>query len=212
MGSNPNRAQREAQAAEDQRRREIAETQRRIESIFSDPSRDAGIRDVEEATRAYLTQDLDRQNKRSARELKFALARDGQTMGSVDVDRNRDLSEGYLRGAIEVQRRANAAGNSLRQADQTSKQNLFALAQSGLDMTTAVRQASQTMQANLAGAKTDALQSGLGDLFGDLGAVYKRSRERAGADRAERYQYGTFYQPNAFYSGMGGGAGSGWNG
>lgn len=208
MGSTSNNASREAQAAEDRRRAEIAEAQRRIEAIFSDPSREAGVRDVEDATRAYLMQDLDRQNARSSRELKFALARDGLTMGSADVDRNRDLAENYLRGGIEVQRRANAAGNSLRQADQSAKQNLFALAQSGLDMTTAVRQASQSMQANLAGAKADALQSGLGDVFSGLGDVYKRSRERKGTQMAEKYQYGTFYAPNSYY----GSAGNGWTG
>lgn len=201
MGSGgAGRAQQEARAAEEQRRREIEGTQRRIETIYSDPNREADIRDVMEATRQYLQGDLDRQNTKASRETKFALARSGQTMGSVDADLNRDLSENYLRAALEVQRRANAAGNSLRQADQSSKLNLFSMAQQGLDMTTAVRQATESMRSNLAGAKADATQSGLGELFKDFGDIYKRSREKKGEASAEKYQYGTFYTPNNWYA------------
>lgn len=205
-------AQREAQAAEEARRRQVEATQRQVEAIFTDPSREAGIKDVEGATRDYLTDDLNRQNALTQRQLKFALARDGQTMGSVDVDLNRNVGEDYLRAAIEVQRRANAAGNSLRQADQSSKLNLFSLAQQGLDIGTAARQAGEAMRSNIAGAKADAMQSGLGDMFSNLGRVYTRSRERAGERKAERYQYGTFYAPNPYTGPGGGGSGGGWGG
>jgi hypothetical protein len=202
------RATREAQAAEDARRRQVEATQRQIEAIFTDPTREAGIADVENATRDYLGSDLDRQNTKALRELKFALARDGLTQGSRDVDTNRQAAEAYLRGAIEVQRRANAAGNALRQADQSSKINLFSLAQNGLDMTTAARQAGEAMRSNLGMAKTDALQTGLGDLFTDLGGVYKRSRERRGELLAQPYQYRRDYTPNSYYGG--GAAGPTW--
>jgi hypothetical protein len=100
---------------------------------------------------------------------------------------------------VEVQRRANAAGSALRQADQASKINLFSMAQQGLDATTAAQQAGEMMRANVATAKADALESGLGDVFSNLGDIYKKSRERAGAERAEKYQYNTFYTPNQWY-------------
>lgn len=193
------KAQKQADAQEAARRLAVQNAQRAITSIYSDPKRETDIRDVENATREYLQGDLNRQNTINARDLKFALARNGQTMGSVDVDQNRTLAEKFLRGAVEVQRRANAAGNSLRQADQSSKINLFSMAQQGLDATTAAQQAGEAMRANILTAKTDALESGLGDVFSDLGSIYKSSRERAGAQRAEKYQYDTFYKPNQWY-------------
>lgn len=193
-----NNAAKEANRAEAERREQISATQRRIEQIFADPSREAGIQDVIGATRDYLQGDLDRQTERNQRQLKFATARAGQTFGSVDADRNRDLAEAYLRAGLEVERRAQGAGTSLRQADQVSKQNLFNLATTGIDATTAARQAADAFRVNNDQARQDAMQSGLGDLFGDLGEVYKRSRERAGQQSAEKYQYNTFWQPGAF--------------
>lgn len=185
MGSS-NNASREASAAEAQRRQQVESVQRQVEAIYGAPQRETDIRDVENATRDYLQGDLDRQSKRTARELKFALARDGTTMGSRDVDQNRELAENFLRGAVEVQRRAGAAGNSLRQADQASKLGLFSMAQQGLDMTTAARQAGESMRSNIAGAKADALQTGLGDLFSNFGKVYTASRERGIEKRREK--------------------------
>lgn len=199
MGSS-NSAQRAAQASEERRRQEVLQAQSAISRIYADPRRESDIRDVENATRDYLQGDLDRQNSLNSRQLRFALARDGQTMGSVDVDQKRVAAENFLRGAVEVQRRANAAGNSLRQADQQSKLGLFSMAQQGLDMTTAARQAGETLRANLQSARADATESGLGDLFSSLGDVYKSSRERKGKADAERYQYDTFYKPNSWYS------------
>lgn len=184
MGSS-NNASREASASEAQRRSQVEDAQRQIEAIYSAPGRETDIRDVEGAARDYLQGDLDRQSKRTARELKFALARDGTTMGSRDVDQNRELAENFLRGSIEVQRRAGAAGNSLRQADQASKLGLFSMAQQGLDMTTAARQAGESMRSNIAGAKADALQTGLGDLFSQFGKTYTASRERSKERRNE---------------------------
>lgn len=199
MGSSDS-ASKEASAAESQRRAQVESVQRQVEAIYGAPQRETDIRDVENATRDYLQGDLDRQSKRTARELKFALARDGTTMGSRDVDQNRELAENFLRGAVEVQRRAGAAGNSLRQADQASKLGLFSMAQQGLDMTTAARQAGESMRSNIAGAKADALQTGLGDLFSNFGKVYTASRERAAAKKQEKQfnPYATAMPPGGY--------------
>jgi len=199
------KASKAAQAGEDQRRQQVTDTQRRIEDIYSAPGRENDIRDVEGATRDYLQGDLNRQNTTAGRELKFALARSGQTMGSTDANQNRKLAEAFLRGSVEVQRRAGAAGNSLRQADQSAKLGLFSQALAGLDMTTATRQAGESMRNNIGMARADAMQTGLGDVFGDLGNIYKRSREKSGEEQAERYRYNTFFTPNSYYSGGTGG-------
>lgn len=202
MGSSGGNASRDAQRAEEQRRREVMATQQAIERIYGSPAREAQIGDVVGATRQYLQKDLDRQNAKSARNLKFALARSGTSYGSVDVDQNKALSEAYLRGALETERRAQQAGTSLRQADQSSKLNLFNMATAGLDMTTAVRNAGESMRSNIAGAQSDAMQSGLGDVFAQFGDIYKSSRERAGRRDQDR-QLGA-YNPSPYGPYIGG--------
>lgn len=189
MGSS-NKAQREATRAEEQRSALVADTQRRIEGIFSAPGREAGVLDVENATRDFLQGDLDRQNDSAARNLKFSNARAGQTGGSVAIDQNRQRAEDFLRGSVEVQRRAGAAGNALRQADQQSKLGLFSMAQQGLDMTTAVRQAGESLRNNIAGVRADATESGLGNLFAKFGDINKASREAAGERAARKHDFG----------------------
>jgi DNA-binding PucR family transcriptional regulator len=193
MGGGGGNQQRAAEQAEAQRRADILNTQRRIESIYNTPAREAQIGD--------LTSDLDKKNLQAQRQSKFALARSGQTMGSLNVDTNKRLSDEYLRGTLEAERRAQGSGNALRQADQSSKLNLFQLAQSGVDMTTAANQAAAQMRQNIGMAQAEATQQGLGDLFGTFGDVYKRSRERAGTERAEKYQYGSFWAPSMYGGG-----------
>lgn len=195
MGSSSNKAQREAQAAEQQRSADIARTQRQIETIYSNPRRENDILDLIAATRQYQTRDLDKANASAGRNLKFAMARTGKTGGSVDVDKHRQLGQDYLREAANVERRAQAAGTALRNADQQSKLGLFSMAQQGLDMTTATRQASEAMRNNLANQKADAANVDMNNAFSSLADVYKNSKEQAGAAKAEHYQYGTFYAP-----------------
>lgn len=194
MGSS-NKASREAAAAEAQRKAEVAATQRQVEGVYSDPRRESDIADLIAATRTFLGRDLNEKNSEAQRQLKFAMARGGTTQGSVDADLNKKLGRDYLKASLEAERRSQAAGTSLRQADQQSKLNLFSMAQQGLDMTTAARQAGESMRSNLANARSEALQQGIGDAFANLGDVYKQSKERAGERKAERYQYGTFYAP-----------------
>jgi hypothetical protein len=200
MGGGGGDQQAAAERAERERRAQVTATQQRIEGIYTSPGREADINDLIGATRSYLQQDLDRQNAASERGARFALARSGLTMGSADVDTNRKLAESSLRGALEVERRSQAAGNTLRQRDQESKLNLFNMAQSGLDMTTAARQAGEALRSNIGLARADALQTGLGNVFGDMGELYKRSRERAGERQAQR----DFNFYSAPYAGGGG--------
>lgn len=196
MGSGGNKAQQAAQASEAQRQAQIAATQQNVESVYSDPRRETDIASLIDATRAFLGRDLNEKHDDAARQLKFAMARTGKTGGSVDIDKNRRLGQDYLKASTDVERRAQQSGTALRQADQSAKMNLFSMAQQGLDMTTATRQAGEMMRSNLANARSDALQGGIDNAFGGLADVYKRSKEQAGADKAEHYQYGTFYAPS----------------
>lgn len=197
MGSPSNKAQKQAQAAEAQRQADIKAAQQRIESIFSAPGREKDIQSVIGATRQFLGRDLSEKNADAARELKFALARNGQTQGSYDVDTHAKLGRDYLQAALEVERRAQQAGTGLRASDQQAKMGLFSQAASGLDMTTSARNAAEAMRVNLANAQASAKEDGIGDAFSNLASIWKDSKEAAGANKASRYQYGSdpFYSP-----------------
>ena len=211
-GGGAGSAQKEADAAEAARRAQVTQTQQAIEQAYGSPQRSADINDLIGATRTFLGQDLSRRNAVAGRELKFANARSGQSLGSLSVDRNRQLGQEYLRGALEVERRAQGAGSQLRDADQQAKLGLFNQAAAGLDMTTAVRNAGEAMRAQAGIQRADALQSGLGGLFDSFGDIYKNSRADKGARDAEKYQYNTTYTPNQFFSAATNYGGQGYTG
>lgn len=205
MGSSGGDAQRDAQRAEEARQRAIAATQRRIEGIFSNPQREQDIGKFLEATRGYYRADADKQQGDAAKQLRFALARSGVSGGSYDADTNARLAETYQRGLLEADRRAQSQAQSLRAADQEAKQRLFALAQSGLDATTATQQASQALRQNLATSAVDAREGTLGNLFSSFGDIYANSIKRDEERKAQLHQYNTLYQPTQYGQGYTGG-------
>jgi len=194
FGGGSNRAAEEAQRAEAERQAQIQEAQKRVESIFGSPAREAQVEDLVGATRGFLQEDLDRQHKDTSRNLKFSVARSGLAGGSTDIDQNRRLAEKYLRGTLEVERRANTAGATLRSQDSATKAGLFSQILGGLDSSTAATEAARSLQNNVAMAKSDAYQQGIGDLFGDFADIFKLSREAAG-ERRQAFDFNTLYAP-----------------
>lgn len=179
MSGGSNKAANAANRAEQERQQRIAGTQSAVNRIFDSPNRQREIDDVVGATREFHTQDLNRQKSGADRQLKFALARSGVTGGSTQVDQQRMLGEDYNRGVLEVDRRARAAGADLQAADQDARARLIQLATSGLDATTAARQASESMRVNLASQRAAAQAGGLGDLFLGIKPVIQNSRDDA---------------------------------
>lgn len=192
MGSGSNKAQREAQQAEQQRQAQIAGTVGQINRIYDSPQREAQIQDFVSAMRDYYGQDLDRQKAQNDRALKFSLARGGLIGGSTQVDQSRRLGEDYQRGVLSADRQAQGAGAQLRAQDQSSKMNLIAMAQSGLDATTAAQQAAASMRSALDSQMATSRAQGLGDMFGDLAKVYDQSQQAAERRRQDRL-YGSLY-------------------
>ena len=186
----------EAERAEAERQANLTAAQRRIESIFGSPQREQQIQDFVGSQRSYLQSDLDRTHGDNQRELKFATARSGLSGGSVDVDKNRRLSELYLRGIAEAERRAQNSGAELRSQDQASKQSLMASVLSGGDVSTAAQNAAQMMRTNATLAKKDVGVNAFDTLFGNLGGYYKNSREAAGERRASS-EFGSLFGPRA---------------
>lgn len=197
MSSPSNKAANEASRAEKQRQASIANTQSSVNRVFNDPRRQGEISDFVNATREFYGQDLGRQKTQSDRELKFALTRNGVMGGSTQVDQQRRLGEDYQRGLLDVDRRARAAGADLETADQEARARLISLATSGLDATTAARQASESMRVGLESAKASATASGLGDVFTGMKPFVQNARDSAERRRANRDAGWELYQPSA---------------
>lgn len=188
------KASKAAEVAEEKRKGEISAAQARIEAIFGSPGRKADILDLESAVRAFLQGDLERKKVDVDRNLKFALARSGLSRGSVDVDLKARVGDDFLRGIIEVERRAKGAGTSLRAQDVETKAGLFSQVLGGLDVTTAAGQASSALQQNINLTKSTALQKGIGNMFGDFTNIFKRN-VTASADRRAEFYLNTLYGP-----------------
>ena len=194
MGSSSSASSRQAQRAEDQRRRGIEQTQQRIEGIFGSPEREADIQSFIDSARGYQQDSLDRSKKTNDRQLKFAMARGGTAGGSVDVDLNQNLSEDFLKASVEGERRAQGAGAQLRASDQEAKFSLFNQALGGLDMTTATNNAAQSMRNNIDFSKNVQNESNFDNFFSDYGDLFTASRKSAGERRNSR-EFGTDYAP-----------------
>jgi hypothetical protein len=184
----------EATAQEAARQAKLTADQKRIEGIFSSPQREQQIQDFIAAQRGYLQSDLDRTHGDNERNLKFANARSGLSFGSVDADSNTRLSELYLRGVGEAERRAQNSGSQLRADDQSSKQQLMSQILGGADATTAAQNAAQMMRNNANLAGQDSTFNSFDTLFKGFGSIYKDSKEAAGERRASQ-EFGSLFGP-----------------
>lgn len=182
-------------AASEERSRQagIVEATGRINALFDDPKRTAQYGQLAKDTTDFLVGDLDRQKVVADRNTRFAMARSGQTGGSVAVDANRDLGENYLRGVVEATRRGNAAAADLRGADEQSRANLLALAQSGVDATTAGARADGLLASNLAASRGSALANGMSGFYADFADLWRKSQDAAAMRKGQKYGYDTIY-------------------
>ncbi|MGN0862489.1 MAG: hypothetical protein ACI4N1_04150 [Stenotrophomonas koreensis] len=203
MGSSSSSSTNKAAQAEGLRQANIDRSVQQINQIYGSPKREADINDFLGASRSFYRQNLDRQKQSADRSLKFAMARNGQTGGSVAVDANRLLGENFQQGVLNADRLAQSAANDLRNADEQSRMNMISLAQSGADMTAGSSRAAQLLRSNLAGANAQLNADSLGDVFSGIGTIAKTSRDQADVRRANRDFYNLYYSP-AFGYGNGG--------
>ena len=198
MSGGNDRAQREAQRAEQARQDAIRRASAEVERIYGSPERQQQYTDFYNATRDLGMADLNKQKTIADRQAKFGLARGGLTGGSRAVDLGSQLGREYTDGLLTVDQRALAAKADLMGADQVSKNNLLSLAQSGLDLTTASQNAAAAMQANLQSGEATRLAGGLGDIFGTASDFYKKSEEERVRRQTEQNYGQTLYSP--YYS------------
>lgn len=185
MGGGSNNAQQQAEQNERERQAQIASSTASINRIFDDPARQAQYDKLAGDTTAYYTGDLNRQNEVAGRQLKFALARSGNFGGSLQADQGQKLGEDYQKGLIEASRRGQAAGADLRASDETTRMNLIAAAQAGLDATTAGSRAASSLRSNLQSSQAGATANQLGDAFSNFSDLWRRSQD----DKQYRTQF-----------------------
>lgn len=203
MGSPSNRAAQEATRAEQARLAAIQGTQARVNQVFDSPQRAAEIQQLVNAVRDFKLTDLNDQKAVADRQLQFALARKGQTGGSTQIDRAKQLGKDYQRGVLDVDRQASGVGASVSAADQDARARLISLATSGMDATTGAQQAGQALRSNLESTRSTAMTEGAGQFFGSVSDFARRAREEA--DRRRGLQASGFglYNTGAGFGGGG---------
>ena len=191
-------AEQRAARLEAERQENIRRASAEVERIYGSPERQQQYEDFYGATRDLGMADLNKQKTVADRQAKFGLARGGLTGGSRAVDLGSQLGREYTDGLLTVDQRALAAKADLMGADQQSKNNLLALVQSGLDLTTAQQNAASGMRANLQAGEATRLAGGLGEIFGTAGDFYKKSEEERIRRQAEQNYGQSLYSP--YYS------------
>lgn len=164
-----------------------------VNATFDSPERNAQYDDFFKALRENYMGDAARQQQAANRNLKFSLARSGLVGGSADVDARRTAGEEFSRGVLGAENRAQDALADLRGADEQSRMNLIQLVTGGLDATTAMQRASSQMQSNAAGRKAQGFNEGLGDIFGNTAALYKKQQDNAAFRRGAQAPVGSLY-------------------
>ncbi len=192
MSGGGNNAAKEANRQEQQRQQAVAGTQARINSVFDSPQREGDIGDFMAALRDRSLSDLDRQKADADRQLRFALARSGQTGGSTQVDQNRRFADDYGRNLLKLERGVQSAGANLRSSDQDARARLIGLATSGLDATTGAAQAAASLRTNLDSARSTDLVNGVGDAFATWDKYFTASRDAAARRKADQQAYGLY--------------------
>lgn len=187
------------QAARDRR---IQAATGQINSIFDSPSRTAQYGTLAKNTTDYYTGLLNKKHDIANRQLKFNLARHGQTGSSQAAYDSGIAGQDYQRGLLKAGQYGQTAASHLRSADEQARQNLLALAQSGLGVTQSGAQANQMLQANLAAAEPASQAQSLGDIFGNLSQSYQDTQnaqmQRAMRDQYHQYLYQLGVNPGSY--------------
>ncbi len=174
-------ASKKADEAEAARQGRISGNVKDINSAFANrqPQYDA----LGAALRERLNTQLGRQRADATRQTKFSLARGGLTGGSAAVDAGRTLAREGQEGVLQAERSARGGVADLQAKDEATRTGLISLAQSGNDIGNAAAQTAAGLRANLAGAQSNDLVNGLGNVFGATATTYKTQQDAAARRR-----------------------------
>lgn len=146
-----------------------------IETVQPENKREKLYGEQRDAVYEINSKDVNRQYGDAEKTNRFGLARNGLMGGSVDVDSNARLQEITNEGLVKAGGIADNASASLRAADESARQNLISMAQSGIDTGTAAQMANKQLESSSQKAAGDRAGSSIGNLFGDLSQAYLRN-------------------------------------
>jgi hypothetical protein len=139
---------------------------------------------------SYQTQ-LNQQQQTASRNLKFALAGNGMTGSSVAADQGGQLQQQMEQGQLSASEQAQAKLASLESSDQSEKQQLISLAQSGANIGNAAEQTATALQTNIQNADAALAPNALGNAFGGItntiNSMNTAAQTRLGLKAAQAY-------------------------
>ena len=130
--------------------------------------------DQRDAVYEINSREVNRQYGDAERNNRFGLARHGLMGGSADVDSNARLQEITNEGLMKASGIADSAAASLRAKDESARQSLISMAQSGIDTGTAQKMAMESLDSTSQEAQSARTGASVGDLFGGLSQAYLR--------------------------------------
>lgn len=169
-----NDATKQAAAQEAAQQATISKNVNQIDSAFS--NRQPEYDQYRQGLQAQYQQELDRQQAIAGRNNKFALARSGLTGGSAAVDSGRLLGQEEQLGTLAAQQQVNSGVSKLQAQDESTRQQMISLAQSGNDIGNAATETSQALRANLGQAQSVNAAQGLGDVFAQTANSYNNEQ------------------------------------
>jgi hypothetical protein len=172
-------ATKQAQENERLRKIEVANATNAIERAFGGPERESQLSEFINALRGQFTTEARKQKEQTSRRAKFATARSGLTGGSAAADLNVDLGKTFQSGILKGERLSQEALADLKASDIRSKQDLLALAQSGINVTSAAQQSAEALKSNIAGARSRTSSESLGDIFSGIESTLVGAEEAA---------------------------------
>lgn len=173
-----------AHEAETTRQQSILKQIGGINSTFASPARQQQYSDYGDALKNYFSDQLNQQRAVSDRNLKFGLARAGQTGGSVAVDQGTLSAKDYINGVLSATGKTQDAVSALKNQDNAQRLNLINQARGGLSIGTNDMNAFFNSQGNAQNALASGRVQGLGDLFGNVAQYYTKQ-----ANDAEQKRY-----------------------
>lgn len=166
-------------AARKKQRKAIAAVNR----VFADTARrDANYSTAGNDILNLKMPQLEKQRTGAARMLKFALARNGQTGGSVALDQGAELTDNYQRGVLDLQNERQRAINTMRASDDESRINLIGQIRAGMSQATALQAAQAKTNSAINQARDSALAQSVQDYFGGMSYLNQQAQQQRGYD------------------------------
>ena len=140
-------------------------------------ARRAGYKKAGDDVFTYRKTGVDDDYTNMIRELKFALARSGQTGGSLDIDKHALASRDYDNALIEARNAGDQVAQSAESADEQARLNILNSINAGTDAASAAQAATSAMGLNTQKAIDAAKGSVLGDTFANSAALFTSPNE-----------------------------------